>query len=345
MNVFISHATTDNDFASRLAEDLEKSQIVANYDDGDMLRGGENWVKKIQKAIDESSTVLVVVTAESAESEWVETEVLYAIKKKKPMMPILLRGDAETIPMPLAKYQMVDFRGAYDAKKYDEAFQNLLDQLQPHNGNGPSYVKSRPVPDLFIKNIFAIPEENPLRDMRMRELLSGLPIKKMRLLARSGFNYLHDAGKNYEAGVGERLIQGAEFQVILENPFSPSGIARSAAAKDREPWTRIPLGRLSNLSSTYPGKFRLRITDDPVYCSLFFTDYSVIYDPYHLGVLGQPATVGNQFLVFEFERPLKEGFLGPRDYYALLADHFEFLWKRATPWEEYLEKYKDELNT
>jgi hypothetical protein len=200
-----------------------------------------------------------------------------------------------------------------------------------------SGLQHRPHPDLFLRNIFAIRHENTLRDQRMAEILEAelaMPrpdraLRTISLLARTGFNYLHPKGANFRAGFGKLLdLESHMIRVVLEYPDSVQVQARMRAAvsmgatrKEAERnvglewWHEIP--RASNIE--------VRLTTNPVYCSVFITPDLVVYDPYHLGTLGHEGPSGNEFLVFEFERPAEPDRRG-LDYYRLFTGYFDFLW-------------------
>jgi hypothetical protein len=183
----------------------------------------------------------------------------------------------------------------------------------------------RPIPDLCIRNVFAIPEENPQRNMRMKELLSESNSPILRLSARTGFHYLHEMGENFILGIGDHLKKGKSFQVLLENPYSQNAEARRRADPGSALWDKLPPTRICALLKKYR-KLKIHFTDAPISCSLFFLKDSVIFDPYNFGRLKNADRSGNQFLVIEFQRqPEKSGTC--RDYYALLKKHFDFLWK------------------
>lgn len=202
----------------------------------------------------------------------------------------------------------------------------FFDDLRSHRKiTEAKLTRLRSIPDLFIQNIFAIPEENSQRNARMKELLSQNPTI-LRLLARTGFSYLHDMGANYQAGVCEHLEKGKKFQVLLENPYSRMTETELRASSGSVRWDKLSPQRLHQLLQKYDSNLEIRFTENPVYCSLFFVGDSVIYDPYHLGKRQPAIRPGNQFLVFEFQRPSVEQQNGPRDFYGLLEDHFNFLW-------------------
>ncbi len=203
----------------------------------------------------------------------------------------------------------------------------------------------RPLPELFIKNIFAIPREDPKRDERMAELLANERPGELLLLARTGFNYLHDAGASYRLGFGKHLREGkTPIRVLLEDPYTKAAETRLRASRVKERFGKLSPDRFKELSELYAYNLEIRFTENPVYCSLFFTYESVIYDPYHLGRPNLAERVGNHFLVFEFVRPSGEDYLGPRDYYSLLKNHFDFLWSDETKtFKQLCLEHRDEL--
>jgi class 3 adenylate cyclase len=81
-----------------------------------------------------------------------------------------------------------------------------------------------------IINSFNIPAENNDREKRMRELLS-MPAKTLSLLALSGFNYLHERGKNWQFGIKKHLDCGNQMKVILLHPESEEAEVRMRAEK------------------------------------------------------------------------------------------------------------------
>src|SRR5678815_3203104 len=86
--IFISYSRKDSAFVRTLAGDLEKAGYDVWWDISD-LRGGDDWVRVIPAAIAASQHVLVVLSPNSAESEWVEKEYTQALSLRKKIIPIL----------------------------------------------------------------------------------------------------------------------------------------------------------------------------------------------------------------------------------------------------------------
>ena len=72
--VFISHATSDKWLAVTLCEKIEAAGAVTFRDDRD-IDGGDDIPEKIRVAIKRSRELVVLLTPESVNREWVKLEV------------------------------------------------------------------------------------------------------------------------------------------------------------------------------------------------------------------------------------------------------------------------------
>jgi hypothetical protein len=120
--IFISYSRKDMDFARKLAGDLEKAGYDVWWDLTD-LRGGDDWVKTIPAAIDSSQHVIVVLTPDSVESEWVRKEYTQALSLRKKIIPILLRPTS--VPFALNTINFINFSN----DEYEDRFKELLSAL------------------------------------------------------------------------------------------------------------------------------------------------------------------------------------------------------------------------
>jgi serine/threonine protein kinase len=90
-HVFISYSRRDKDYARRLADDLTGSSFKVWIDD--QIDYGDAWFREIDKAINGCAAFVVIMTPDAYESEWVQKEILLAKRYKKPIFPLLLKGD------------------------------------------------------------------------------------------------------------------------------------------------------------------------------------------------------------------------------------------------------------
>lgn len=104
--VFISYSRKDIAFARRLAGDLERTGFDVWWDISD-LKGGDDWVRFIPAAIEASQYVVVLLSPESIQSEWVEREYSYAIRHRKKIIPAMIKPCA--VPFSLHTINYVDF--------------------------------------------------------------------------------------------------------------------------------------------------------------------------------------------------------------------------------------------
>jgi hypothetical protein len=120
--IFISYSRKDIDFIRKLASDLEKAGYDVWWDLTD-LRGGDDWVRKIPAAIQESQFFLVVLSPNSVISEWVEKEYTQALSLRKKIIPVMLT--AITVPFALNTINYLNFA----LGEYEDNFKKLLEAL------------------------------------------------------------------------------------------------------------------------------------------------------------------------------------------------------------------------
>ena len=112
---FISYSTADGvEFTRRLADELESSdpQIHAWYDKRDIPPGSE-WDEQIVEAIKTCRCMLFVMSEDSTKSgSDCKMEIVFALRYKKPIVPILLNKKAELIFV-LGTREWIDFTGDF----------------------------------------------------------------------------------------------------------------------------------------------------------------------------------------------------------------------------------------
>ena len=121
--IFISYSRKDIEFVRRLAGDLEKAGYDVWWDLTD-LRGGDDWPRVIPAAIESSEYVLVVLSPNSAISDWVEKEYTEALGLRKRIIPILLKPSP--IPFALNTINYVSFTEG----EYTDNLHKLLAALE-----------------------------------------------------------------------------------------------------------------------------------------------------------------------------------------------------------------------
>lgn len=89
--VFLSYARTDQVVVGALSKRLADAQIATFIDR--RIVTGQDWVDRLQQAIDDCGAFVVIMSPESSRSKWVRREILRAEERRKLIVPLLLRGD------------------------------------------------------------------------------------------------------------------------------------------------------------------------------------------------------------------------------------------------------------
>jgi hypothetical protein len=121
-NIFMSYSRRELGFVDDVVSNLEKE----GYDvwlDYRVLVPGTPWKAQIDKGLNNSDTVLLVVSKASLASKYVTLEWQHFLETNKRV--ILLIFEAVNLPPELEKYEWVDFRGSYKA-----GLQELFSQLK-----------------------------------------------------------------------------------------------------------------------------------------------------------------------------------------------------------------------
>lgn len=115
--VFLSHASTDMAFTTRLAEVLRRHGVPVWYSDANIL-GAQQWHDEIGAALGRCDWLVLVLSPASVVSKWVKRELLYSLQQDRfdgHIVPVLHRPcDHAELSWTLASLQMVDFRNDFD---------------------------------------------------------------------------------------------------------------------------------------------------------------------------------------------------------------------------------------
>lgn len=88
---FVSYSHGDGaSYVAALAEYLGAAGIALWFDRS--IEHGERWTRVVQQQLEGSAAVIVVMTPEAQQSEWVDNEILHAQHCGIPILPLLLRG-------------------------------------------------------------------------------------------------------------------------------------------------------------------------------------------------------------------------------------------------------------
>lgn len=93
MQVFLSYSAAERELAEGLARYLEREGFDVWYADA-RLFPGDNWSLAIGKALEDSDAMVVLLSPESAKSEWVQREIEFALsnpKYKNRLLPVIVK--------------------------------------------------------------------------------------------------------------------------------------------------------------------------------------------------------------------------------------------------------------
>lgn len=105
--IFISHAKADTHPVGIIADALRGAGYGVWIDDVD-VPDGSTWSREIEMAVQNCGAMVIIMTRQSRDREWVEREALLALELRKPIF-IALFEDV-TLPIHLINRQFTDFR-------------------------------------------------------------------------------------------------------------------------------------------------------------------------------------------------------------------------------------------
>jgi uncharacterized protein YjbI with pentapeptide repeats len=135
---FMSYSSKDQDFAERLYADLQNHGVRCWFAPEDMMIGDKFWYR-INESIRLYDKLMVVLSARSVQSDWVEREVMAALEKEKQgstvLFPIALDDAVKDCTAPWAadirrSRHIGDFRSWKNYDDYQRAFARLLRDLK-----------------------------------------------------------------------------------------------------------------------------------------------------------------------------------------------------------------------
>jgi hypothetical protein len=135
---FISYSWKDQEFATRLHDDLEEAG-VQSWLDAKQIKFGERWREVIDKAVQAHDKVLLILSKDSVSSRWVQVEVSKALQLEQGrgntvLFPLRLDDAIFDVPgtdeiMRLKERQIGDFSHWQDKRLYQRAFSQLMRAL------------------------------------------------------------------------------------------------------------------------------------------------------------------------------------------------------------------------
>jgi hypothetical protein len=86
--VFISHSSKDFEVANRVCDFLERQGIVCWIAPRDIPPGAPEWEEELTSALESCRAVVVLLSEAASNSDHVNREVKFAIRRSKPLFPL-----------------------------------------------------------------------------------------------------------------------------------------------------------------------------------------------------------------------------------------------------------------
>ena len=110
--VFLSHSSSDRQFANSITEVLHRHGIPVWYSQTNIL-GARQWHDEIGAALQRCDWFALILSPDSVESMWVKRELLYTLQQNRfenKIIPILHQPcDPERLSWTISFFQMIDF--------------------------------------------------------------------------------------------------------------------------------------------------------------------------------------------------------------------------------------------
>jgi Tol biopolymer transport system component len=125
---FISYSRTDTNKKQNIVKELRARGINLWVDIENLVPGTPAWEREIERAIRGAAGIIVLLSPESNNSEWVRREISFAEQNDKHLFPVLIHGDEDdSIPLRLSNHQRLDLR-----RNYENGLDELADALKDH---------------------------------------------------------------------------------------------------------------------------------------------------------------------------------------------------------------------
>ena len=129
LKVFVIHSDLDVDFA-RDVRSLLTRRVNAEVFTTEEKRSTKLWLSRLRNELSSSDVVVALLTPNSVETSWVLQEMGAAWGLRKPIIPVVARGDLlNRIPVSLVRARSIELTDVItpkNAAKFLEAFEESL---------------------------------------------------------------------------------------------------------------------------------------------------------------------------------------------------------------------------
>src|SRR5579871_6375835 len=136
--VFLSHSSKDKDFVREIYRRLTRDGVSCFFD-AESIGWGDNWVRALERALDECESVVFVLSPDLINSEWVEVERTSSIAndpagRTRKVLPLMLRpcSDLPNFPRFFRQIQTIDVSATSSFESnYPKICENLGGSVRP----------------------------------------------------------------------------------------------------------------------------------------------------------------------------------------------------------------------
>lgn len=130
-DIFLSYSRRDSEIMERIRNDFTVAGFSV-WTDKEIELGTPSWQDIIQEKIEQSGCVVVLMSPNSKDSEWVKREIFYSKSQNKLIIPILVAGDERTaIP-----FALMGSQHANACDDYSGAITKLINKIREKTGSG-----------------------------------------------------------------------------------------------------------------------------------------------------------------------------------------------------------------
>lgn len=116
-DIFLSYSSKDKAWVSEFTDALKEAGVKAWFDVSD-LTPGERWQDRIQEALRDSRTLVVILSPNNVESPWTFFELGAAVADKKRIIPIIAEDvDPRQLPLLFKQFQFLKESSPREAGK------------------------------------------------------------------------------------------------------------------------------------------------------------------------------------------------------------------------------------
>lgn len=156
---FMSYSREDTVKQRRIVRELRERGLNIWVDVENLTPGTPTWEREVEKAIRGAMGIVVLLSPESNNSEWVRREISFGEQHRKRIFPVLIEGDDFTsTPLRLANHQRVDLRTKFESglDELAAALKDYIDikqEIATQTLSRPNVVKPTPISPVNWKKI------------------------------------------------------------------------------------------------------------------------------------------------------------------------------------------------